>query len=244
MPSILIIGASRGIGKQWIHHYLKKTNPNYQIFATCRNPDKDLIEFNQNDQVKILKLDIGNDECISQLKNSPVLPEKLDICVLNAGILYRDTCLDEANTKDMIDMYNVNSIGPIRVAQGLQDRINFKDCKFLLTSSIAGSCGTAYDGKMPIDKNIGYRMSKSAANMSGLVINKTLANTTVGIIHPGFVQTDMTSWMPGGLGTVLPGVGAMISPKESVDKMDKVLGNLNENNSGKYWHYEGYELPW
>jgi len=243
MPSILIIGASRGIGKQWIHHYLKKSNPAYQIYATCRNPDKDLTEFSSN-QVNILKLDIANDDCISELKNSTILPEKIDICVLNAGILYRDTCLDEANTKDMIDMYNVNSIGPIRVAQGLQNRLNHENCKFLLTSSIAGSCGTAVEGEMPIDKNIGYRMSKSAANMSGLVINKTLAKTTVGIIHPGFVQTDMTSWMPGGLGTVLPGVGAMINVEESVEKMDKVLDKLDGNNSGKYWHYEGFELPW
>ena len=81
MPSILIIGASRGIGKQWIHHYLKKSNPCYKIFATCRNPEKDLTEFQneyQNENVKIIQLDVSTDECIDILKNSQILPEQLD----------------------------------------------------------------------------------------------------------------------------------------------------------------------
>ena len=53
----------------------------------------------------------------------------------------------------------------------------------------------------------------------------------VGLLHPGLVATKMTG-------------GAGITPKESAEGLIKRIDDLNIENSGGFWHAEGYTLPW
>ena len=53
----------------------------------------------------------------------------------------------------------------------------------------------------------------------------------VGLLHPGLVATELT----GGVG---------ITPKESAEGLIKRIDDLNIENSGGFWHAEGYTLPW
>ncbi len=53
----------------------------------------------------------------------------------------------------------------------------------------------------------------------------------VALLHPGLVATDMT----GGNG---------IAPAKSAQGLICRIDALNLDNSGTFWHAEGYELPW
>ena len=51
------------------------------------------------------------------------------------------------------------------------------------------------------------------------------------LLHPGFVATDMT----GGRG---------VSPAESANGLIERIDELGLENTGGFWHAEGYRLPW
>ena len=69
-------------------------------------------------------------------------------------------------------------------------------------------------------------MSKS------LAIDLKPKNIIVGLLHPGYVATDMTS-NKGTIGT-----------EESVSKMIRVIEGMDLEASGGFFHYEGSRLPW
>ena len=81
--------------------------------------------------------------------------------------------------------------------------------------------------------NYGYRCSKTAANMVGMNLRHDLGSTgiSVALLHPGLVATDMT----GGRG---------IDPKDAASGLIARMDELNLDNTGGFWHAEGYPLPW
>ena len=96
-------------------------------------------------------------------------------------------------------------------------------------SSRAGSIGDNGSGGL-----YGYRMSKAALNMAAVSLARDLApkGVLVGVLHPGFIRTEMT----GGNGNDDPPVAA----KGLIAQMDK----LTADRSGKFFHANGEELPW
>jgi short-subunit dehydrogenase len=54
---------------------------------------------------------------------------------------------------------------------------------------------------------------------------------SVALLHPGLVATELT----GRRG---------ISPADSARGLIERIDALDMENSGKFWHAEGYELPW
>lgn len=51
-------------------------------------------------------------------------------------------------------------------------------------------------------------------------------------VHPGWVRTDMG------------GDGADLCPEDSVRGLRKVIAELTPEGSGRFWNYDGVELPW
>jgi NAD(P)-dependent dehydrogenase (short-subunit alcohol dehydrogenase family) len=79
----------------------------------------------------------------------------------------------------------------------------------------------------------GYRMSKAAVNMAGKSLAVDLKDDGIGVflLHPGWVATDMT----GGTG---------ISVQDSAAGLVATMARLDLDQTGTFWHQEGYELPW
>ena len=101
--------------------------------------------------------------------------------------------------------------------------------KVVLITSRMGSIDDNSSGS-----HYGYRMSKAALNMAGksLAIDLEPKGIALGIIHPGWVQTDMT----GHTGHYSVSVAA----KQIIER----INNLNLENTGSFWHSNGDILPW
>jgi NAD(P)-dependent dehydrogenase (short-subunit alcohol dehydrogenase family) len=193
------------------------------VIAACRrsNPGLDGLGVRVIDGV-----DVTDDASVAGLRNA-LDGEKIDVLVNNAGILRADT-LDSVSYDDMIDQYQVNTIGPLRVTRALLD--NLADgARVAIVTSRVGSIADNGSGN-----NYGYRCSKTAANMVGMNLHHDLSprGIAVGLLHPGYVATDMT----GGAG--------IATATESARGLVQRLDELNLGNSGHFWHAEGYELPW
>lgn len=225
MTTILITGANRGIGLELARQYASDGD---RVLACCRNP-QEASDLKALKDIEVFQLDVADGASVKTLK-ADLGDTPVDILINNAGINLEPQSFEEMDFDKWEETFRVNSIGPFRVVQALIDNVKAgKDKKIVTISSKMGSVGNVYYGGA-----IAYSSSKSAVNM----VTKILANRfrDVGVIavplHPEWVRTDMG------------GPGARISAEESAAGLRKVIAGLTMETSGRFFQYDGEELPW
>lgn len=219
MATVLITGCNRGIGLELAAQIAARGD---QVIAVCRTPSSELKQLNTR---LIENIDVSDAASIAKLK-AALADATLDVLINNAGVLRRDT-FGELDYDDMLLQYKVNTLGPLRVVEALRD--NLRDgSKVAIVSSRVGSIEDNGSGG-----HYGYRASKTAVNQVGTNLMHELKplGISVALLHPGLVATDMT----GGRG---------ISPAAAAAGLIQRVDELNIANSGRFWHAEGYQLPW
>jgi NAD(P)-dependent dehydrogenase (short-subunit alcohol dehydrogenase family) len=219
MATVVITGGNRGIGLQLCEQYSARGD---DVIAVVRatNPELDALP------VRVITgVDVGNGASMPVLKEA-IGDQHIDVLLNNAGILLSDS-FDALNYEGMEEQFRVNTLGPLRVTEALLDNLD-AGSKVAIVSSRVGSIEDNSSGG-----HYGYRASKTAVNQIGMNLKHDLAprGIAVGLLHPGLVATDMT----GGQG---------ITAKESAEGLIKRIDALNNDNSGGFWHAEGYTLPW
>lgn len=223
--TVFITGANRGIGLALARNFAEA---GYTVIGTARKPEQatDL----KATGARVEQLDVTDQASVDAMAQR-MAETPIDILINNAGIKGGDTknmaTLDVENLEWVL---NVNTLGPVRVMKALFPNVQSGERKMVVNiSSTMGS----------IERNTwgccaGYRASKTALNS----INKTFAvdfgkqGVTFVVMHPGYVQTDMNE----GQGNITPnqsGVGLM-----------KVITGLDASDNGKFYDWEGNELPW
>jgi len=225
MATVLITGANKGIGLQLTRLYAEAGN---KVVACCRNPDgADDLKALEGD-IEIKQLEVGDDAAVAAL-GTDLSGVPIDILVNNAGTVgpamdkQTLTTLDSAG---WLEAFNVNSIGPVRVMQALLENLRAADsAKIMTVSSQYGAMG--FD--MPAV--YAYSTSKAAVNkfmrMAALELGKE--GIPVGLVHPGWVQTDMG------------GPTADLTPTESAAGIMDVIANMTESG---FWKWNGEEHVW
>ena len=192
------------------------------VIAACRSASDDLAQLG----VRIIEnVDVSDGDSIKHLKDT-LGDQRIDILVNGAGILREDK-LGELDYDEMTEQFRVNTLGPLRVTEALLDNLR-KGSKVIIITSRVGSIKDNSSGGY-----YGYRASKTAVNQVGMNLKHELLprGVAVALLHPGLVATDMT----GGRG---------VDPKESARGLIQRIDELNLDNSGSFWHAEGYALPW
>ena len=151
---------------------------------------------------------------------------RLDLLIHNAGILTSEP-FDDLNYNRILKQFEVNTLGPLRVVHALADNLS-PGAKVGIVSSRVGSLDDNGSGGM-----YGYRISKAAVNMVGVNLAHDLRSRDIAVIllHPGLVSTDMT----GGRG-----IDRSVAAGGIIERID----DLTMENTGTFWHAEGYQLPW
>ena len=228
--SILITGTNRGIGLEFVKHYLKN---NEKVIATCRNRNsaKDLLELeNTTSNLSLVELDVSNPNSINEF-TSKIADQPIDTFINNAGVFGpRNIEFGNFNAKEWLDVFNINTIAPLLITQKILKNLRLgKNKKLAFISSKVGSIEDNTGGGMYI-----YRTSKTALNqvIKSLSIDLKEENFIVVALHPGWVQTDMG------------GPNALIDTKTSVKGMTEVIDSLTPKNSGKFYNYDGSPIPW
>jgi NAD(P)-dependent dehydrogenase (short-subunit alcohol dehydrogenase family) len=219
MTSTLITGANRGIGLEMTRQLSARGDT---LIAACRRASPELERLG----VEVIEgVDVGSDESVAALVKS-LSGRRLDRLVNNAGILQR-TALDNLDWGAMVRQFEVNSIGPLRVTAALRGNLAEGSKVFIVTSRMGSIEDNTSGG------SYGYRMSKAAVNMAGKSLAVDLQDDGIGVflLHPGWVATEMT----GGTG---------IAAEESAAGLVRTMDRLEIDQSGTFWHQEGYELPW
>lgn len=228
--NVMVIGANRGLGLEWVRQWLQR---NATVYATARQPGKaealQGLQDSAGDRLSIYQVDVSSDESVENLTDE-LSDISLDILIHNAGVMGR-AGLENLDTRKVLEVLNINSIGPLRTARAFLDQLTRSDgrSKIALLTSLMGSIADNRSGG-----SYAYRMSKAALNMAGKSLAVDLADDGIDVIilHPGWVKTDMG------------GAAARIGVEESVHGMMRMLDTLDASLSGTFWHSKGNELPW
>ncbi|MEK9726484.1 MAG: SDR family oxidoreductase [Candidatus Margulisiibacteriota bacterium] len=217
--NIVITGANRGIGLALVKHY----RLNHNVFALCRAASSELKSL--TDVTIIENVDVCNVNTINKAVKS--CPNDIDLLINNAGILQR-VSFDQWDEKRVMDQFNINAIGPIRVTRAFNEKL-VKNSKIALITSRMGSIADNDSGS-----HYGYRMSKAALNMAGksMAIDFRDRDISIAIIHPGWVQTDMT------------GHTGHVTVETAAQQISERIRDLDVSTSGTFWHANGDLLPW
>jgi NAD(P)-dependent dehydrogenase (short-subunit alcohol dehydrogenase family) len=232
VPILLITGANRGIGLEFAKQYVEA---GWRVFACCRNPDKadalKQLALQHAGALSMHVLDITKFDQIEKLAIE-LADQRIDLLLNNAGI-YPDTGNISFGTIDYevwINAFKVNSMAPLKITEKFVSQVaNSQQKKVVSITSKMGSIADNISGGSYL-----YRSSKTALNMivKNLSIDLAPRGIITAVLHPGWVQTDMG------------GANALITVQQSVAGMRRVIEQLTLTSSGKFYDYEGKEIPW
>jgi len=221
--TVLITGANRGIGLEFVHQHLNKGNT---VHATYRS-DKGGLESVDHPGLTCHAVDVRFDEDVKAMMDAIGSP--IDVLINNAGVADgRWSRLESIDFDMAIDVLHVNALAPIRVTQHASPWL--KDgSKVVMISSLMGSIADCESGR-----SYAYRASKTALNMFTVAMKNELAQRGVAVLllHPGWVQTDMG------------GAHAPVDVQTSVNGMMQRIKELNLANTGTYVQFDGTPVPW
>lgn len=230
--SLLITGANRGIGLEFVRQYAAD---GWRIFACCRHPEGatelNTLSQQHDGQITVHMLDVADFLQIERLADE-LAGHDLDVLINNAGI-YPDAtsgALGATNYEGWAHAFRVNTMAPLKMAETFTPNVaRSQQKKIVNITSKMGSIADNTSGGAYI-----YRSSKAALNMVVKSLSHDLAPRGIctAVLHPGWVLTDMG------------GPNALITTEQSVAGMREVIVRLDKTRSGGFYAYDGQEIPW
>lgn len=227
--TFLITGCSRGIGLELTSQALAL---GHKVIACVRDPKKSLelndLAKSHKGNLKVVALDTSSDE--STVDAAKTILEPIDVLINNAGVYLdaRANNLSEVSSQMVIDTFQTNTLGPMRVTKAFAGHLNRAgNPKVINITSLMGSIEDNAAGG-----SYAYRMSKTALNMFSKCLSIEFPSFTVLSVHPGWVQTDMG------------GKGATTSIPESARGILNLALNAKKEETAKFYDFKKRELPW
>ena len=218
---VLVIGASRGIGLEFVRQY---SAGRHAVTATAR--DEASLERVRSLGAHALQLDIANANSVSALA-ARIKGAAFDVVVVCAGVGLPLKALEVPSERAFNNVMHTNVLGPMRLMQPIADALA-PGAKLALLSSLMGSIGARSE-----PGNWVYSASKAALNSvlkdASLVFGPRAICVS---LHPGWVRTDMG------------GAGADLDVVESVAGMREVIDGLRHEDTGSFRNFDGASIEW
>lgn len=242
MPAVIVTGASRGIGLEFVRQYCAA---GYQVYATCHSLARadrlKALPAEGSGRIEILEMDVTDAAQVKavaeQLKGRPI-----DLLINNAGsvepIFYGSGAYEGRDDPDLrnydfdgwLDLLKTNLLGPARVCGAFVDNLaaGARPVAVNMSSTLASLASTWQAGRYA------YRTSKAALNMVTRSAGEWYQQR--GII--------MVSISPGWTRTEMGGPKATNTAEQSVESVRKVIAGLTMADAGKFFNFDGEPMAW
>ena len=222
MPTALIFGTSRGLGRALVEEHLKR---GWQVIATVRD-EKALADI-VSDALQVEVLDTtdwaGVDALAGRLAGSA-----LDLLFVSAAIGGpMKQPIGEVEPDAFGKMMLVNALAPLRIADRFAGLVGPRGTIAVMSSSLGSIQLNESGGYEP------YRMSKAALDM-GLrsIAARRKGGQTFLAVDPGWVKTDMG------------GPQATLTIEQSIPPMVDMLERRQGAGGVAFVNYAGEAHPW
>ncbi|QCB47065.1 SDR family oxidoreductase [Hydrogenophaga sp. PAMC20947] len=216
MSTVLIIGASRGIGLELTRQYLEAGD---RVIATARS-DADLAQL-QSQGAEALRVDVADTTSVSALARD-LQGEKLDVALYVAGVMDRAGALTPPTHRAFDRVMHTNVLGAMQVIPQVVPWVENAGGVFGVLSSSMSQIGSVAAGNAWL-----YRVSKAALNMALSSARFDYPGATLVALDPGWVQTDMG------------GGEALLSLNDSVRGLIATIASVTAADNGRLLHHDG-----
>ena len=216
MATVLVIGASRGIGLETVRQYAQAGD---RVLATAR--DADGLDRLRTLGATALKVDVANPASISGLAWQ-LDGEKIDVALYVAGVLPAGDARSPPTREDFDRTMHTNVLGAMQALPQVAPLVEAAHGKFAFISSRMGCIGEVESSRAWT-----YRVSKAALNMAVAAAQHDYPDAILVAMSPGWVQTDMG------------GDSAPLTVQDSVRSMREAIAGLTDRHKGAYLDYDG-----
>jgi len=239
MPTTLITGAGRGLGLEFVRQYAAD---GWTVLATAREPERhaelQALVAAAAGRIRVYALDVADRAAIGALAGA-LAGEAIDVLVNNAGTMGSEGYagrgmqaqrFGSSHYDDWLHTFAVNALGPMKMAEAFADHVAASQQKKIVAlSSVVASIGSNNLGGL-----YAYRSSKTALNaiMKSMALDLARRGIIVAPLHPGWAAT------------AIGGPTAPVRPQHSVAGLRHVIAGLTREKSGRFWQWDGKELPW
>ena len=218
---VLILGASRGIGRELALQYKQA---GWHVIATGRKAED--VQTLQSSVDRAFALDVADPASVSGLAWQ-LDGEKLDLVIHVAGIMDRQPISEPVTSERFDRIMHTNVLGVLQAIPQVAPLIQPGHGVLAVISSIMGSL----QGTTSSDSVL-YRVSKAAVNMVVRSAQAQYPELTVVALHPGWVRTDMG------------GAGATLAPAQSAGNLRQVLARVGRQQQGQFINHDGSTIAW
>ena len=227
--TILLVGASRGLGYAMAAEFLKQ---GWNVVGTVRGNTRtklhDLAD-EYKGRVEIETLDITESDQIVALHDR-LVGRNFDILFVNAGTTNKnqDETVADVSTDEFVRVMVTNALSPMRVVEGLQNLVAANGMIGVMSSG-QGSISNNEKGGREV-----YRGSKAALNMSmrSYAARHAGESRALVLMAPGWIRTE------------LGGPDAPFTMEESVPQIVNVLLSAQGKPGLRYLDRDGQTVPW
>lgn len=228
MATVAITGAGRGIGLEITRQHVEAGD---RVLALVRNPEgasalADLAAASGG-KLTVHQMDVGNEASV-RAGAADSGSDAVDVLYNVAGVAGPEGAeLESADWDAWDDTFRIMVQGPLRVLQAFLPRLGAGSKVINISSQLAAST-------WPYGGYYAYAGAKAALNrmMRSVAIDLKDKGVIVGLVHPGWVQTEMG------------GDGADITPTESAAGIRKVAADWTLETSGDFLKWNGEPHAW
>jgi len=226
LPTLLILGASRGIGLEFVRQYRAD---GWRVIAAARSAEG--VAALKALGAEAHQVDLTDAGAVAGL-GWKLDGESLDVAIYNAGVVGpRSEGAQSVTREDFDNVMHVNVLGPMMalplILPYVETGQSGRGGVLAVLSSRMGSIGA-----MDSNRSWLYRVSKAGVNAALKAVSLDARHATCVALHPGWVQTDMG------------GKDADLTPQQSVKGMRQVLATVKRSDNGSFHNYDGTPIPW
>jgi NAD(P)-dependent dehydrogenase (short-subunit alcohol dehydrogenase family) len=226
--TLLLIGASRGLGLALTEEYLRR---GWHVVATERGGGPSMLHelpAVQEGRLEIELLDINRPDEVAALRGR-LAARRFDMLFVNAGVKNDDReTIADVSTQEFVRVMTTNALSPLRVVESLRDLVAAGGTIGIMSSG-QGSIANNENGGYEV-----YRASKAALNtlMRSYAARHRDDRRTLLLMAPGWVRTDMG------------GPNARLSIDESIPHLAATIEAQAGKAGLQYLDYLGRQIPW